>query len=240
MSNICDDLQSGSAPIISVAEFYASKEPKDYWICCNIIDIWRDWYFNSCPNCVRKVEPKEERFWCNHCQDTIPFAIIRYKLHISVGDNTGMVRLLCWDKIARELVGKPCDAVVSELIEARENDGSVLPIDLEILIHKVLLFKVSKKKGQFGSYNGPFTVSRLTADHILVNRFGSLANIFQDSHETSTVIKDYYEAVQETNGEEAEPGSKEITGKRVQKKLFEDEPSCNGEPKDKKIKVEKI
>ncbi|GER33784.1 replication protein A 70 kDa DNA-binding subunit [Striga asiatica] len=220
MSNVCDDLQSGIAPIIKVAYFCASKEEKKFWICGHIIDIWRDWFFNSCPNCVRKVERKEERFWCNYCKDSIPFAILRYKLHILVGDNTGMVLLLCWDKVARELVGKPCDAV--------DNDGSDLPLDLELLTHEVLLFTVSKKKDQFGSYIGLFTVSRITADHIL------------DSDQPSTLMKEYYEAGQESKDEDTVPGC-EITGKRVQKKLFEDGSSCSGvEPKDKKIKVEKI
>ncbi|GER50117.1 UDP-3-O-acyl N-acetylglycosamine deacetylasefamily protein [Striga asiatica] len=99
-----------------------------------------------------------------------------------------MARLLCWDKVARELVGKPCDA---------DNDGSYLPLDLELLTHKLVLFKVSKKKDQFGEYNGPYTVSRLTADHILVNRFGSLANMSQDSN-----AEDMYSPIRVVKAEE--------------------------------------
>ncbi|CAA0831823.1 Unknown protein, partial [Striga hermonthica] len=76
ISNVRDDLESGISPFIGLADFLKANEEKNFWIYGNIIDVSDNWYFKSCPNCVRKVEPKEDKFWCNYCKDSIPFAIL--------------------------------------------------------------------------------------------------------------------------------------------------------------------
>ncbi|CAA0841349.1 Unknown protein, partial [Striga hermonthica] len=38
LSNVCEDLESGSAPITNVADFIASKEQKLFWIHGTIIN----------------------------------------------------------------------------------------------------------------------------------------------------------------------------------------------------------
>ncbi|GER36328.1 CD209 antigen [Striga asiatica] len=83
-----------------------------------------------------------------------------YKLDISIVDDTDIVQLLCWDK---------------------QDDGPNLPIEIELLTYKAIMFKISKKNDQIGPYNGPFTVARITADPIFLNRFGPLANPSQES-----------------------------------------------------------
>ncbi|CAA0833529.1 Unknown protein [Striga hermonthica] len=180
ISNIGEDLESGISPIKSVADFMNANEERNYWIFGNIIDISGNFFFKSCPECVRKVEPKGESFWCNYCKNSIPFAILRYKLHISIVDDTGVVPLLCWDKVSREMIGKSCEEVVNDML--KEDDGALLPSGIEQLNDKAFMFKVSKKKDQFGSYNGPFTVARITADPILLDRFGPLPITSQESN----------------------------------------------------------
>ncbi|CAA0827612.1 leucine-rich repeat/extensin 2 [Striga hermonthica] len=58
---------------------------------------------------------------------------------------------------------------------AQQDDGAILPNEIELLNDKAIMCKVSKKKDQFGSYKGPFTVSRITLDPILLDEFGPLA-----------------------------------------------------------------
>ncbi|GER52285.1 replication protein A 70 kDa DNA-binding subunit [Striga asiatica] len=174
----------------NVPEILDIKEmKKKIWIYGNIIDISGNWFFKSCPTCVRIVEAKGDRFWCNYCNDTIPFALLRYKLDISVVDDTGIVQLLCWDKIARELIGKPCEDL--------QDDGVYLPIEIDMLTYKAIMFKVSKKKDQIGPYNGSFMVSRITADPILHNRFGPLAIPSQESK-----AEDVYSPIRDVKAEE--------------------------------------
>ncbi|GER42067.1 replication protein A 70 kDa DNA-binding subunit [Striga asiatica] len=76
-----------------------------------------------------------------------------YKLDISAVDDSGIVQLLCWDK---------------------DDDGVELLNDISMLLSKAVMLKVSKNKDQIEPYKGPFTVSRITADPILLNRFGPL------------------------------------------------------------------
>ncbi|GER39842.1 inositol hexakisphosphate anddiphosphoinositol-pentakisphosphate kinase 1, partial [Striga asiatica] len=108
------------------------------------------------------------------------------------------------------------------------------------LTESTLIFKVSNKKDQFGSYNGPFTVARITVDPILVNRFGVLANPSQ-----MTAMLFYFIIMYDSDGELNSPnktvsGCKEKIKKRVQKVLFKDASSSSEVPMGRKIKAEEI
>ncbi|GER25476.1 replication protein A 70 kDa DNA-binding subunit [Striga asiatica] len=128
MYNIRDDLESGIAPIKTIAEFLEFNEETNFWIYASIIDVSPNWFFKSCPTCVRKLD-------------------------ISAVDDSGIVHLLCWDK---------------------DDDGSELPNEIKMLLSKDVMLKISKNKDQIGPYKGQYTVSRITADPILLNRFGPL------------------------------------------------------------------
>ncbi|CAA0816089.1 Nucleic acid-binding proteins superfamily [Striga hermonthica] len=140
-------------------------------------------------------------------------------------DDTGIMQVLCWDKVANELIGKTCEEVVQNVI--KHEDGSDLPTELSTLKDKALLFKVGRKKDQLRPYNGAFTVSRITADPILVHRFGVLANAPQEGDceqgELNSPLKTRIEPVNDTYNSEP-------------KRKVSDE-SSKGK---KKIKIEEI
>ncbi|GER37328.1 pullulanase type I [Striga asiatica] len=50
---------------------------------------------------------------------------------LTVGDSTGIVTVLCWDRVAKDMIGKSCKELRMEMIEI--GDGSTLPTDLEDL-----------------------------------------------------------------------------------------------------------
>ncbi|CAA0816087.1 Unknown protein [Striga hermonthica] len=201
------------------------------WIYGTILDIDLRWYFNACPTCVRKVEPHGTKLWCNHCKEEVPFANAQYKLHMFIVDDTRIMQVLCWDKVANELIGKTCEEVVQNMI--KYEDGSDLPIELSTLMDKALLFKVGKKKDQFRPYNGAFTVSRITADPILVHRFGVL--------ETVPQVCDFEQgALNNPQTPRAEPVN-DLYNRETKRKVSDEGLSCEADSKGKKkIKTEEI
>ncbi|CAA0829390.1 Nucleic acid-binding proteins superfamily [Striga hermonthica] len=144
-------------------------------------------------------------------------------------DDTGIMQVLCWDKIANELIGKSCEEVLQDML--KHDDGSDLPIELSALKDKALLFKVGKKKDQLKPYNGAFIVSRITADPILVNRFGGLENAQQEFDFAQGELSISYKPKSEVVDDSAKSGSK--------KKLSDEVTSIDEDSKGKKkIKIE--
>ncbi|CAA0811938.1 Unknown protein [Striga hermonthica] len=202
-----------------------------FWINGTILDVDLRWYFNACPTCVRKVEPQGEKFWCFHCKEEVPFANTRYKLHMLIIDDTGIMQVLCWDKVANELIGKTCEEVVQNML--KHEDGSDLPPELSALMDKALLFKVGKKKDQLRPYNGAFIVSRITADPILVKRFGVIENAPQEcDYEQGEIDISQKPRVEPVN---------DTSNREPKRKVSEEGSSCDEDNKGKKkIKMEEI
>ncbi|GER29589.1 DNA ligase [Striga asiatica] len=118
MSNVYDDWKSGIAPIISVANFYASEEvstKNKFGFVIPLLIFGEIGFSILAQIAFKKSSARKRDFGATIAKTPFPLQFLdRYKLHISVGDNAGMVRLLCRDKVARELVGKPCDVVDSD------------------------------------------------------------------------------------------------------------------------------
>ncbi|XP_012839282.1 PREDICTED: uncharacterized protein LOC105959688 [Erythranthe guttata] len=78
------------------------------------IESTANWWYASCKNCVRKVEPVSNKYWCEECDGFVP-AVPR--VQVSAIDSTGSTSFVMFDRIVMQLIGKSA----SELLGGASN-----------------------------------------------------------------------------------------------------------------------
>ncbi|XP_068487118.1 uncharacterized protein [Phaseolus vulgaris] len=115
----------------------------------------------------------------------------RYKLKLRVIDETDSTTFVLFDRDATTLINKSC----AELFESHDKNGDsgVLPKDFDLLIDKVLLFKVGCVKDQYLRFDQSFRVKKVCIDDSTIQRFceGRVENVeFHSQKKRLCTIKD--------------------------------------------------
>lgn len=76
----------------------------------------------SCIRCSRKASNIGDKILCDRCNLSDATAHLRYKLILSISDETGDLSLLLWNKECVELIGK----TATEVRDAHVNVSSDL------------------------------------------------------------------------------------------------------------------
>ncbi|XP_012840897.1 PREDICTED: uncharacterized protein LOC105961202 [Erythranthe guttata] len=87
------------------------------------IESAANWWYASCKNCVRKVEPVSKKYWCEECDGFVP-VVPRFRVQVSAIDSTGSTSFVMFDRIVMQLIGKSA----SEHLGGASNKKSVSEI----------------------------------------------------------------------------------------------------------------
>ncbi|CAH9115491.1 unnamed protein product [Cuscuta epithymum] len=127
-----------------------------YWVLAEIVCIenFREWCCLSCPTCHKKLQPKEDRFWCTTCSMILAEGVYRYKISVCIMHNTGHGNFIIWDKECIEILGKASASLKVE-VEQKTGDPTRFSKDIESLVDKKGIFKIQlrKKKAEENAYS---------------------------------------------------------------------------------------
>ncbi|ESW21756.1 hypothetical protein PHAVU_005G096800 [Phaseolus vulgaris] len=135
-----------------------------------------DWWYTTCL-CGKAVYPDSKMFFCEKCNKHVIKVQQRYKLKLRVIDETNSTTFVLFDRDATTLINKSC----AELFESHDKnvDSGVLPKDFDLLIDKVVLFKVGCVKYQYLRFDQSFRVKKVCIDDSTIQRFceGRVENV---------------------------------------------------------------
>ncbi|XP_068466545.1 uncharacterized protein [Phaseolus vulgaris] len=135
-----------------------------------------DWWYTACL-CGKVVYPDSKMFFCEKCNKHVIKVQHRYKLKLRVIDETDSTTFVLFDRDATTLINKSC----AESFESHDKNGDsgVLPKDFDLLIDKVVLFKVGCVKDQSLRFDQSFCVKKVCIDDSTIQRFceGRVENV---------------------------------------------------------------
>ncbi|ESW33865.1 hypothetical protein PHAVU_001G105000 [Phaseolus vulgaris] len=135
-----------------------------------------DWWYTACL-CGKVVYPDSKMFFCEKCNKHVIKVQQRYKLKVRVIDKTDSTTFILFDRDATTLINKSC----AELFESHDKNGDsgVLPKEFDLLIDKVVLFKVGCVKDQSLRFDQSFRVKKVCIDDTTIQRFcdGRVENV---------------------------------------------------------------
>ncbi|RYR14681.1 hypothetical protein Ahy_B04g071342 [Arachis hypogaea] len=140
--SMSDEISRGTIPIKSMKEilnldhvsffvqFLSLNIPLFYetscWVVGTIISVdvcLKYWFYVSCNTCPRKVQPNNDRYWCDHCRK-VGFinGIFRYRLAVILIDGTGAVSKLLIAKTQDTYLGSSYPKAFDVIIERKSVD----------------------------------------------------------------------------------------------------------------------
>ncbi|KAL3652538.1 hypothetical protein CASFOL_002219 [Castilleja foliolosa] len=163
-NEIYQDFASGKAKVRSIKYLNGLKDKGlDYWVVGTVIDIMSPkgcWYL-ACKECYHKVYAEGDVKRCLYCGEETVEDILRYKIEILVGDDSGCCTLLLWNKQCVALLGKTANQV-------KEVEGDCLntipKLVGDLLIDKRVFFEVIETPNKNVNLINHYTVGRLTFD----------------------------------------------------------------------------
>ncbi|KAH6785571.1 hypothetical protein C2S51_038026 [Perilla frutescens var. frutescens] len=109
----------------------------------------------------------------------------RYKLRVTLVDDTGSVSFLMWDSECLQLIGKAAGDLDNETMDG--DDLVVVPMEiLKTMLDQKILLKVNVKADK-GGYKKMYTATKVTADPLIVNSYSLNFKDNQESHSISNL-----------------------------------------------------
>nr|GMD09255.1 replication factor A protein 1-like [Ipomoea batatas] len=178
------DLQSGSITIITLSDLLMKEE---------IVGIEGsrkgDWYYTSCMSqgCNKKLSEGDQGLLiCGKCKKKWDQGCVRYKVTVRVVDKRDDAPFLLWDRECADLVGVPA----SLLFEKYLKEDIDIPPELESLIGRSMIFKLSLKRDQMRGPTSAYNVMRVITDQALVDEYCSRLNDTQEKDLISRMIEE--------------------------------------------------
>nr|GMD76483.1 replication factor A protein 1-like [Ipomoea batatas] len=178
------DLQSGSITITTLSDLLMKEE---------IVGIEGsrkgDWYYTSCMSqgCNKKLSEGDQGLLiCGKCKKKWDQGCVRYKVVVRVVDKRDDAPFLLWDRECADLVGVPA----SLLFEKYLKEDIDIPPELESLIGRSMIFKLSLKRDQMRGPTSAYNVMRVITDQALVDEYCSRLNDTQEKDLISRMIEE--------------------------------------------------
>lgn len=115
------------------------------------------WFYNSCPNCPRRISVEGAKFYCGRCLAHVDNYTQRYRVNVIVRDSSGKTTFTLFNKEVERLIGVPILKVISEI--GQDKISNEIPPVLSNMLGRKCLFEVKAN-----SYNKPgrdgYTVTR--------------------------------------------------------------------------------
>ncbi|KAJ1687074.1 hypothetical protein LUZ63_018464 [Rhynchospora breviuscula] len=139
---------------------YLDNYNENYYQCAGVvmsINNRFDWYYESCPDCRRKLGRTGDRLWCDHCKTRRMNSIPWYKIRVQAVDQTGDAQFVLLGRLGEEAVGMPAQEVVA----LQQQDRKKTPAPLIGVIGKKFMFTFAGKQRVPYQENRIYTVVNL-------------------------------------------------------------------------------
>ncbi|MED6144018.1 hypothetical protein PIB30_011522 [Stylosanthes scabra] len=170
-NNPTEKIIGGLIPVKNFEEVLTAVDDCVCWFLGTIValDIGeKDWCYNACTKCPKKVDGHGTRFICGKCGRVEFRPQKKYRLQLIVSDASGSMTITMWDKESRELIGKTAEELKKESI----GDNDVYPIVLDTLIERTLLFKINVVANNY-QLDNVYSVASISLDPNLIDRVAS-------------------------------------------------------------------
>ncbi|XP_056683440.1 replication protein A 70 kDa DNA-binding subunit B isoform X1 [Spinacia oleracea] len=128
-----------------------------------------NWYYNSCKSCNKKVDYEGGgRYWCIKCDSHVKSAPPRYKVTVSVEDDSGSASFVMFDREVFQAIQISTMDLKDKLL--KDGKGDSFPEELEMLLERKCLFRIQISKYNLDQDWDKFTVVRLSDDEDLIKR----------------------------------------------------------------------
>ncbi|KAJ4781736.1 hypothetical protein LUZ62_065993 [Rhynchospora pubera] len=141
---------------------YLDNYNENHYLCAGVIMSINnrfDWYYESCPDCRRKLGRNGGQLWCDHCKTRKMNSIPWYKIRVQAVDQTGDAQFVLLGKLGEEAVGMTAQAVVA----LQQQDRNRTPAPLMEIIGKKFLFTFAGKQRVPYQSNRIYTVVSIAA-----------------------------------------------------------------------------
>ncbi|KAL3619025.1 hypothetical protein CASFOL_037253 [Castilleja foliolosa] len=142
-------------PVLKVDTLFTVNEESEFWMCAIIVNVIGDWWYHACSICDSHMVQKGLVFECPTCQQIYDDGILRYKLQLEVIDTSANASIVLYDQVAENLERK---------------EFQDFPDQLEMLIDRTLLFRVTVMNHQIHKENSVFNVSNFEDDPTLISQ----------------------------------------------------------------------
>jgi replication factor A1 len=116
------------------------------------------WLFPSCYNCGRSCAQQSSTYQCSRCGSTK--TSFRYKLTFYATDGTAEAEMFCFDTVARQIVGKPCEILVKSM-----NISTSIPTELSNIVGLSFTFAINININSYYSRERIFNVNSVIEAH---------------------------------------------------------------------------
>ncbi|XP_057760341.1 uncharacterized protein LOC130980706 [Arachis stenosperma] len=141
------------------------------------------------------IYPQNGAYYCDFCLKHITNVTPRFKIKITVEDNTGEGIFLLFDREASYLLKKSCADLFTEVQrDASLICGDTYPPIFQVLIGKKLLLKVDTKGVPHDTFYGTFRVRRICDDSTIIAMF-ELPDYDADDESTPKKEDDLHKSV---------------------------------------------
>ncbi|KAF3637442.1 hypothetical protein FXO37_24909 [Capsicum annuum] len=117
---------------------------------------------------------------CNHEDSTV---VYRYRIQVTVMDDTGSISLMIWDTDAMSLIGKSANDLKEELLQNTGNDdGPSYPIELNNILQRKFIFKVIVKDKNIQNHE-VYSVVKILDDEDLIKKYSPNESDTSNDHD---------------------------------------------------------
>ncbi|KAL3625942.1 hypothetical protein CASFOL_030471 [Castilleja foliolosa] len=142
-------------PVLKVDSLFTVNEESEFCMCAIIVNVIGDWWYHACSICDSHMVQQGLVFECPTCQQIYDDGILRYKLQLEVIDTSANASIVLYDQ-------------VTENLERKEFQD--FPDQLERLIDRTLLFRITVKNHQVHKAMSVFNVSNFEDDPTLISQ----------------------------------------------------------------------
>ncbi|CAN7087030.1 unnamed protein product [Brassica oleracea var. botrytis] len=169
------------------------------------IQVAEGWCYIGCSVCSKKLIREETSFTCAPCNETNAVAQLRYRVILSVSDETGIAAFLGFDteitKLTNVLAAEAAQIVGVGLNAQVDTD---LPRVLSELVGKTYTFQLKLKEFNFTAHHQTFTISRIFpardlaplltfAENVEVHEQAHLQNVAPGTDDRAAITSDVAE-----------------------------------------------
>ncbi|KAF3617700.1 hypothetical protein FXO38_33836 [Capsicum annuum] len=117
---------------------------------------------------------------CNHEDSTV---VYRYRIQVTVMDDTGSISLMIWYTDAMSLIGKSANDLKEELLQNTGNDdGPSYPIELNNILQRKFIFKVIVKDKNIQNHE-VYSVVKILDDEDLIKKYSPNESNTSNDHD---------------------------------------------------------
>ncbi|KAJ1689868.1 hypothetical protein LUZ63_014023 [Rhynchospora breviuscula] len=131
--------------MVQLSSLYLDNYNENYYQCAGIImniNNRSDWYYQSCPECRRKLGQQGTEFWCSHRNTRRTNTLPWYKIRVQAVDHTMSAQFVLLGRFGEQVVGMPAQ----QLLTLQREASNKTPEALTAIIGKKYLFTVAGKQ----------------------------------------------------------------------------------------------